>query len=229
MEPNGYRCKNCPDKSCAVAQLNDHELTLLSQNVVEMNFAPGDAIFWENAPNAHVVYLKKGLVKLYARAGEDKEYILKIVTAPSYLGLSTILGDRLNRFSAMALEPVSVCFINFDTFKHLIRTNGNFAYEIVVTLSKDELCIFRQYVNQTHKQTPGRLAGALLFFAEEVYRKPSFDLALTRQELAELIGVSRENISRHLSQFQSDGIISLHRNHISILHIEALQRIHAAG
>ena len=158
-KPREFKCKTCLDRSCAIAELSESELELLSEKITETRFKPGEQLFKQDTLNAHVVYIKEGVVKVHMRLTEDKDCILKIAPAPSYLGLSTIFGDSINRFSATAIETTAACFIDVQTFKHLINTNGRFAYEIIADLSRDELRLYSRFVNRMHKQVPGRLAG----------------------------------------------------------------------
>ena len=224
-----FNCKFCKYQSCAIAELSELELDILSENIARTHFLPGEHLFKQNTLSAHIIYIQKGLVKVHMQATDEKDCILKIVTSPAYLGLSTIFGDSINRFSATALEDTTACFIDVSTFKNLIHTNGRFAYEIIADISRDELDIFNRFVSRMHKQIPGRLVGTLLYFTEKVYKKDSFELPLTRFELAEFIGASRESVTRQLSIFKDDGIIDFQKNHISILNSESLHRIYQAG
>jgi CRP-like cAMP-binding protein len=225
----GTRCDTCTDRSCAIAELRASELELLSANITRACFEPGEKLFKQDTLNAHIVYIRQGLVKVHMRVTADKDCILKIIPAPSYLGLSTIFGDNINRFSATALEATTACFIDVLTFKHLINNNGKFAYEIIADISREELRIFNRFVNRMHKQVPGRLAGALIYFAEKIYKKNTFELPLTRFELAEYLGASRESVTRQLTLLKDDGIIDFQKNLVSILNFESLQRIYEAG
>lgn len=227
MDPS--QCKFCEDRSCAVATLSDMELGVLSANVAKVRFKKGESLFRQDTLNSYIVYIRTGVVKVHVKTEDQKDIILKITPAPAYLGLPTIFGDCVNRYSATAIEPTDACCISIETFKSLIHRNGRFAYEIIADICKDELCNFRNFVDHAHKQVPGRLAGALIYFAERVYEKYSFELPLSRTELAELIGTSRESATRNLHQLKEAGIIELDRNHIHILKPDRLKIIHQAG
>ncbi|MCB0639143.1 MAG: Crp/Fnr family transcriptional regulator [Lewinella sp.] len=201
----------------------------MSEKITETRFKPGEQLFKQDTLNAHVVYIKEGVVKVHMRLTEDKDCILKIAPAPSYLGLSTIFGDSINRFSATAIETTAACFIDVQTFKHLINTNGRFAYEIIADLSRDELRLYSRFVNRMHKQVPGRLAGALIYFAKKVYKKDTFELPFTRSELAEYVGASRESVTRQLALLKEGAIIDLRKNQVSILNFKSLEKISQAG
>lgn len=223
------KCKFCEDQSCAVSKLDEIELAFLSNNIAKVHFEKGEPLFKQDALNSYIVYIRKGAVKVHMHAEGQKEVILKITPAPAFLGLPTIFGDCINQYSATAVEPTDACCINIETFKKLIHQNGAFAYELIADISKDELCNFRHYVDQAHKQVPGRLAGALIYFAERIYHSIEFELPLTRNELAELIGTSRESATRNLHQLKDSGIIALERNRIQILKLASLKAIHQAG
>lgn len=223
------RCKTCDEKSCAVAVLSDPELELLSGNIAEVNFKKGATLFHEGALNAHVFYLRKGFIKIHKKASEERERILKLINTPAYIGLPTIFGDCINQFSATALSTSTVCVIDIDTFKHLILHNGLFAYKIIEDISRDELDYYQRSVDQSHKQAPGLIAGVLLSFCDHIYKDPCFEIQLTRNEIAQLLGLSRESITRHLSGFKEEGLIDLEKNKISILKPERLRKIWEAG
>ncbi len=229
MSTENLNCKDCADRSCAVAILSNPELEVLNSNISNIRFEKGERLFKQAALNSHILYIRRGLVKVHMRSEDQKDFILKITPAPAYLGLPTIFGDCVNQYSATAIEPTDACCIDITTFKSLIRNNGAFAYEIIADICKDELCNFRNFVDKAHKQAPGRLAGALIYFAEQVYHQSEFRLPLTRSELAELISTSRESVSRNLHLLKEAGIIDLDKNRIRILKREKLRLIHMAG
>jgi len=195
---------------------------------VEVTFSKGDIIFKQNALSSNIIYIKEGLVSIHI-TGPEREQILKIAKGPSYLGIPTTLGDKINHYSATALTDVSVCFIDIETFKTFIATNKEFAYEIIVELCKNELGHFKRCVNQMQKQSPGRVAEALLFFADEIFKNDSFTIPLNRHEFGDLTGCSRENVSRILMEFHKDGLIKIDGPDIKILNKEALKMVSKNG
>ncbi len=229
MQTDVFKCRNCPVKSCAVSVLTESEQELLANNVSEANFDKGETLFKENSLNAHIAYLQTGLVKMHMRAPNGKDYIFKIVSTPAYLGLPTVFGDRVNNYSATALEPTTACFIDIDTFRYLIHNNGKFAYEIIADICRNELTEFKRFVLQSHKQTAGRIAGALLYFAESVYGSNTFQLPLSRTELSEWVGASRESVTRMLMSFKNDGLIRINKKQVTLLEPEMLREIEYAG
>lgn len=221
-------CLNCKVRSAAANHLSIDELDLLGKRSVEVEFDKDEVIFKQDAFSSNIVYLREGIVKLTMR-GHNREQILKVVKAPTYLGIPTTIGDKINNYSAVALTPVSCCFIDRATFKNFVESNGKFAYEILTTISKIELRQFHNCVNHIQTQVTGRVAGMLLDFAKNLYQSNHFQLSLTRNDLADLLGTSRETVSRILTDFVTEKLIEVNGKDITILNDERLEKINLAG
>ncbi len=222
-------CSDCQVKSCAAAVLNPSEINLVNENSRETHFRKGDIILHEGSMTSHIIYLKSGLVKEYQKGPGDTEQILQIVKKYTYLGLQSLFGDRINHYSYAALEDITVCYIDLNVFNQLIRDNGNFAFEILVSVSRDSLNNFHRFMSQSQKKTFGRVADALIYFSKIIYECESFEVPFTRQELADLIGISRESATRVLTKFREDGILRLEGRTIGILNPELLLQISKNG
>jgi len=221
-------CKDCGIKSSAVKVLSPLELERLGNNCVGVNFRKGDVIFKQGAFSSNIIYVRSGLVKIHM-TGPVEEQIIKITKAPSYLGIPTTFGEKINQYSATAIENTTVCFIDIDVFKEFIFMNGRFAYEIVIELCRNELNSFQKCVDRTQKHIHGRAADALLFFSDGIYENDEFILPLSRLELGHFINTSRESICRILSDFSKAGIIHLSGKKIKILNRDLLKTISKNG
>ena len=227
--PLKTHCRECKVKSCAAAVLNAAELDKVNENSREAEFKKGDIIIHEGSLNSNIIYLKSGLVKEYVRTSSQKEQILQIVKKFSYLGLPSLFGDRVNHYSYAALEDIKVCYIDISIFNKLIRENGEFAYQILVSVSRDSLNNFHRFMSQSQKKTYGKVADALLFFSRIIYEAQNFEIPFTRQELADLIGISRESATRVLLKLKDDGILSVDERHVQINDLDLLQQISRNG
>lgn len=221
-------CKFCALKSAAAERLSTEELDFMHSSCAEVQFLAGEVILVQNTPSATVAYIKAGLVKIHVN-GPVKERIVKIVKAPAHLCMSSTLDDAVNHFSATALEPTSVCFINVATFKNFICQNGDFAYHIVKELCKGEIDGFLGLVNNEQKHSVGKIAEAILFFAKEIYNDKTFVLPISRQELGDYLGVTRERICRTLTDFHNEEILEVDGRKISIVNEALLKQISDKG
>lgn len=225
---NTKRCHQCLLKSNAADKLNFSELEELDESCVQVTFKNSETIFKQGALSSNIIYLSSGLVKIVID-GPNREQILKVIKAPCYLGIPTTVGDKVNHYSAIALEETTACFVDVSTFKNFIKLNSDFAYEVILDLCKNELDQFNRCVNLVQLQMHGRMAKQLLFFADEIYNSDEYVLPLNRNDFANLLCSSREIVSKILSEFNSEGIIALEGKKIKILDKEKLRFIFQNG
>ncbi len=226
---NKSTCTNCGFISQAAKFLTEAELKELTRGTVDVTLKRGDKLFVEGLPHSHVIYLREGFVKVHMTGPNGRDQILKFARPGAYLGIQSLMGSDINRFSATALEKVHLCYINGNTFKNLIQTNASFSAEIMTSLCKDELNYFERFVSLQQKNNSGKLADALLYFAERVFESDNFTLPLTYVDLAALSGTTRESITRLMKDFVNGGIITVDHREIEILDKAILKKISENG
>jgi len=223
------KCKDCKIKSKAVKVLGSDELQILEENCVQGTLKRGDRIFHEGMPPSHIVYLRQGFCKIHMIGSGNKDQILKIAKPGAYLGLQTILGDKVNHYSATCINDCLACFMDIRIFEELIKKNGLFAYELIIYICKEELNYFHRFVAQNQKQLNGRVADAIIMFSSEIFESPEFELPLTKNDLAALVGATRESVTRILKEFNDSNILNKRGRNIQILDEERLRRISLNG
>lgn len=221
-------CQICDLKSSAAQHLSEKELEKMNKNCVQVTYKKGETIFKQGSFSTNITYLRTGLVKVHIM-GPEKEQIIKIAKAPSYLGIPTTIDEEINRYSATAIMDTSVCYIDIETFKNFIVTNGHFSHELVISLCKEELASYTRCVNRAQKNAAGKIADALLFFKNDIFNSPKFTLPLSREELGNLIDATRESVSRTIAELNNDGFIKVSGKHIEILKEESLKMISQNG
>ena len=221
-------CKLCTIKSRAAEKLKDEEIERLSFNCTMVKFKKGDPIIKQGVFSTNVAYLRNGLAKVHI-TGPYHEQLVRIVKPPTYLGLPTTFGDKINQYSVTAIESAEVCFIDINTFRFLLKSNTDFTYEIMMELCRTELEVFYRCANRTQKQMRGKIADVILEFSDKIFHSDTIIMPLTQEEIGNLVDVSRESVSRVLAEFESDGIISIHGKKIEIRNKEMLKIISTKG
>ena len=221
MESN---CKNCPFNSKAATTLCETSFEQLSANHLVLKFRKGDSIIKQGMYSTNVVFLRTGLVKIHL-SGPYHEQIVRIVKAPTYLGLPTTFGDKINQYSVTAVSEAEVCFIDVKVFQTLLNENHEFSNEIIIELCQNELESFRRCANRTQKLIRGNMADAIIEFSEKIFMSDTFIIPLSQAELANLVDTSRESVSRVLAEFDKDGIIKIKGKHIEIVNKKSLKMI----
>jgi CRP-like cAMP-binding protein len=222
-------CVNCDLKSKAVESLSTDELGMMDENCAEVICKPGEYIIKEGTLSSHIAYLKSGLAKIHMKGPNGDDQILKIVSVGSYIGIQTILTDKIHRYSASALKDCNVCYIDISLFKSLIKKNNEFAFELILYLCTDELTYFERFVNLSQKQVNGRLADALIYFSGLEGNSNQFQLPLSRIDLAALIGARRESVARAMKEFIDTGIVRIEGKKVEVTNKEMLDLISKNG
>ena len=162
------------------------------------------------------MFVKSGLVKIFKEGRNGKFIILKIAVDNEFLGLLSIYGGDTHHYSASAIQPSQICFVDINVFNKILSINGDYTAKIIHKISNDGLFIFDRLMSQSHKQLPGRIADVILYFSERIYKNDEFEFPFTRRELAELAGTTKESFIRTLAEFKHDKIINLEGSKVKI-------------
>jgi CRP/FNR family transcriptional regulator len=231
MHNPGYTntCTVYNTKLSCFEELTKEQIKLVDKNKVVVNYKKGETICKQGSFASHIIFLREGLVKVYLE-GKPKNLVLKISPAGNLIGLPSIYeGNNIFLYSAATYTDSTVELIDINIFKQLIHENANFAYKVINVLNENTVQIYGRFYCLTHKQLHGRLADILLCLAERIFNKDSFNLPLTRIELAELTGMSTESVIRVMKDLKDDGLIETSGKEIKILNYEMMGKISEVG
>jgi len=226
-KPNA--CKDCAVKSSTVFNLNEEEMDILCRNSTEISFLQDENIIKQGSFTQNVIFIKSGIFKIHLTGTHGKDEILKIDKGPLFVGVSDVFANKIHSYAVTALSDTVACFIEYEGYEHLIRNNGSFALEVMKTLSTDIVEHYRIFVDKIHKQLNARFADALIYFSKHIFGCDNIEIPLTRTELGDYIGTSRETVTRIIYDFQEDGIIEVDGKMIKLLKMDLLHKISQAG
>lgn len=231
MKCKDYCCNRCFDDGddsifdCLTAD----ELELLVKEKRHVHFNAGETILKQNTSASHVVCIKRGLAKIIAEGEGDKKLILRLVATHSILTGGGIFIDEVRHFTVQAVTEVECCFIDSDKIFELVSKNSRFAFELLKLNNRQNIQMLNNLVGITQKYMPGRVSDLLLYLKNEIFLCNPFDTRLSRQELADMTGMTMESFIRILKEFKSSGIIAVDGGNIHILDEEALTLISKKG
>lgn len=222
-------CLNCLFKTTCNQYLGQDDFNAMFQSTVQHNYKQGEMILKQGLKSNHLVYLLKGIVKFNYEDENGKNLILTISKAPTLLGLANILNEDVNIFSIQAIEECKGCLIDVNKLKLLALNNRLFMLNILKMSTGMFRSSILNFISLAHKQVNGRVADILIYLSNNIYQKNSFVLSLSRQELAEFAGCSKENVIHTLRKFDTDGIIKVSGKKIEIIDPERLVKIGKSG
>lgn len=209
--------------------LSDEERKILIENSSIVRFSKKDIIFRQNTRTSHIMIVISGMVKIFKEGSGHKQIILRLGLPGNYIGMLSLMGDQIHQFSASAIEPSDICFIDINPFRNMIMDNGKYGLKILNVISQEGLYIFKRLISQTHKQLPGRIADVLIYLSKEVYHSTKFSFPITRRELAELAGTTKESFIRTLNEFKNDRIINLNGSDVEIVSQDIINTLSEFG
>lgn len=209
--------------------LSDSEKDLIMSNINIVEYNRKDIILKQNSRTSHILYLSSGLIKISRELRKGKSLILKIENSGNFVGLTSILGGESYDFTVSAIESCTAIYIDVDVFTSILEKNGQFGIEISRQISRSTIFNINRLSGLLYKQLPGRVADLIIYFSENIYRNSSFKFPLTRQELAELCGTTKESLIRTLSEFNHDRIIEMDRSNVKIISFDILKTLSRLG
>lgn len=195
-------------------RLSKDELQALESIKLTNTYPRGATLFFEGQSPRGVYMLCRGRVKLSVCSAEGKMLILRLVEPGEVLGLSAVVSDRLYKATAETLETCQVNFIRKDDFLRFLREHTEACFRVAQHLSQNYHTAYVQIrsLGLSHSALE-KLTRLLLEWCDASgTRTPHgirLKLGLTHEEIARMIGTSRETVSRLFSELKGRDTIQL--------------------
>ena len=193
------------------------------QSVNKNNF-----LFRLGDPLKSVYAIRSGSFKTYLINTDGAEQIVGFSLPGELLGMDAI-SENQHACTAKALETSSVCEIPFDRLESLARDIPNLQHQLFRLMSKEIQQDQNLMLLLAQMPAETRLASFLLSMSERLskrgYAANEFNLSMSRGDIANLLGMAVETISRLLSHFQENDLLNVERKHITILDMDKLRQL----
>ncbi|MGD0756437.1 MAG: Crp/Fnr family transcriptional regulator [Bacteroidales bacterium] len=218
-------CETCTRRWKNFQYLTKEELNLVNENRYEATFKPGEIMIKQGSPTSNALFIASGMAKTYIEGQNGKNFILSIALPGRLILGPGAYVDSRHTYTVAAITVVQACFINFEIFKQIVRVNGAFAESLLEDISEKSLRTLIRMVNLSQKKMHGRLADALLYFSDVVFKNDAYEMILSRQELGEMTNMAKECVVRILKELEDSGVIYSDSSKIKILDREKLVQI----
>ncbi len=223
------KCSDCPIRHRAIcARCDDDELARLETIKSYKTFEPGETIGWRGDDLVHFSSLVSGIASLTRTLEDGRTQMVGLLLPSDFVGRP---GRSQVEFDVTAVSKVTVCRFERAPFEKLVAEVPHVSQRML-EMALDELQAAREWMVLLGRKTAREKIAT---FIEMVVRrstdpqKPSVDYALplTREEIADFLGLTLETISRQLTKLKKDGVIAFtDRRHFRVLDLAAL---HAAS
>ena len=203
------------------------ELSELAQLITTRRFGKHQTIFREGEPGQSFYLILSGSVAIVHVVPDGRETILSILKERDFFGEMSIFESALRAASVRTLTDVEVGIIDRNDFLALIDRSPRIGRLLVTALS-DRLRAANKLISSTTSQDIRSRLAALLINLGQNFGEPTpqglrITLRLTNQEMANMIGTTRETVNRTLNRFWDEHVIDMRTAHVVIADQEKLQ------
>lgn len=210
-----YDCSSCPIRHRAVcARCEDDELERLNEIKFYSSFKAGETIAWAGEEMDMVASVVSGVATLAQTMEDGRRQMVGLLLASDFIG-------RPNRntvaYDVTAVSDVTLCCFRRKPFEKLLLDTPHVSQRLL-EMTLDELDAAREWMLILGRKTAReKIASFLTIIArretaeggEDVGSNLAFDLPLTREAMADYLGLTLETVSRQMSGLKRDGVISL--------------------
>lgn len=210
------------------AGLSDEDLSELSAVARRRTFRAGEVIFHREDPGQVLYVIKEGKVKICLISPDGQEISLVVFGKGEYFGELALLDGLPRSADAIALERVECYTLQRSDFQKAIMKSPKIAIKVLEVLCKRLRTTDQQVEDLIFLDVYGRVAKKLVDLAEThgvpVADGTRIDVRLTQQELASMVGASRESVNKVIGYFVEKRFISTDKQRITIHRVSDLKR-----
>lgn len=191
------------------------------------SFRKKQIIYNEGSLPKGIFFVKKGKVKTFKTNDMGKELINGLYNEGDFFGYLSLLEDRKYTDTAMALEDSEISIVPKEDFFALVYKSPEVSRKFINILSNNILEREEQLIKLAYNSVRKRVAEALVTLYNK-YKKENedkFSIAISREDLANLVGTATETVIRTLSDFKDEKLIEISGSTISVLNPEKLQKM----
>ncbi|HQB77229.1 MAG TPA: Crp/Fnr family transcriptional regulator [Tenuifilaceae bacterium] len=207
--------------------LSKEESAMLAESSTVLTYRKGETIIKQGMLASNVLFLEGGLVKLNVDS-DGQTSTIKLVASNSFIGIMCAFANKTVDFSAVALVDSTVRQFDKLRFEEVIQSNSQFSLLLIKLMSLMTNDMVHELTRLSRKNVDGAIALFLLEMAK-IFGHNRFELPLSRVEIAEVVGCSKESVINSLSLFKRDSLIDIDGKNVELLDAGKLQVIARNG
>ena len=225
--PEGHPCADCPVRPITICRgLDSPTLAGMRALGTMQRLRPEQAVFHEGDPARRVFMVTLGSLKIYTLLADGRRQITGFMFPGDFLGISV---DEEYAFTVEALEETELWWFSREAFDRFIGEHPQVERELYRLAAHELAEAQRQMVLLGRKSAAERLASFFLSLIERSERatglsQGTFDLPMSRIDIADYLGLTKETVSRMLAHLRGSGLIRLQaQDRVEILDRDGLR------
>lgn len=203
------------------------EMQNLSKDRRSRHYKKKEALFYEGEYPNFLFFINKGKIKTYKMNEDGKELITGLFKEGDFVGYLALLENIEYPESAVVLEESEVYLIPRQDFISLLHNNRDVSARFIKMLSRNLVEKEEELLNLAYNTVRKRVADALLQLRHryQVNDAETFSMAISRDDLASMVGTAKESVIRTLSEFKGESLITVQGSEISIVDPAGLEKL----
>jgi CRP/FNR family cyclic AMP-dependent transcriptional regulator len=210
------------------AALDDEAAEALHANMTRAELARGEVLFHEGDPGDRLYVIVEGKVKLGRTSGDGRENLLAILGPGEMFGELSLFDPGPRNATATAVSDAVLIRLGSEDLVTWLTGRPDVSRQLLRALARRLRRTNENLADLVFSDVPGRVAKALLDLSERFGRPTDDGLRvahdLTQEELAQLVGASRETVNKALADFASRGWLRLEARAVVLLDIDRLRK-----
>ncbi|QDV24248.1 Crp/Fnr family transcriptional regulator [Aureliella helgolandensis] len=209
-------------RNCSLFQrLTEQQLELLEKRARQRKFAKGSSVYLPTDRSDGAFLLAEGRVRICATTPEGKQSILAFVEAGELFGELALLEPGQREERADVVNAATIILIPGDILRELMEVSAPLALGVTKLIGLRRRRIERRLRSLLFRSNRERLTHLLIELSEQ-YGNPTSEgielaIRLSHQDLASIIGATRETVTTLLGEMQSEGLLQIKRQRLLIL------------
>jgi CRP/FNR family transcriptional regulator, cyclic AMP receptor protein len=208
-------------------ELGSEELSAIGKVTIDRKYKKNMIIFMEGEPGEGFHYVKSGKVKIVKMAQDGREHIINILGPGEVFAEVLLFNKGPYPATAIAQEDSAIGIIKNTDLETVIAENARIALHLIKVLNKKllhcQMKIKTLALSDTFARTAQILVKLAHQYGEQTERGIQINIDMTRQDLANLVGTSRETVTRALSSLKKDKVIDFEDQKITVLKMDKLK------
>jgi CRP/FNR family transcriptional regulator, anaerobic regulatory protein len=224
------RCTACAVRSLSVCSvINESELAEFERLGRHVHLASNESLFTAGQRAGSVHNLTAGVARLYKLLPDGRRQVIGFALPGDFLGVMP--SDRYS-FSADAIEPVSVCRFPVDVFAHFIAQRPHFLLRINAFAARELMLAQEQMLLLGRRTAEEKVAAFLVGWRARLAHigdeRETISLPMSRQDIADYLGLTIETVSRTLTRFEREKMLVIVTGGIRLLDVARAEAMAAA-
>lgn len=230
MIKNKISCFDCLNENCFIKKYcSSSSIKEVDTSKIINRYGKKQLVFHEGNTTHGIYFIRKGTIKIYKNGAFNKNQIVRVCSDGDFLGHRGLSSTNTYAVSAETITELLLCFIEKSMFYKILEQTPQLSMNIMFFLN-DELNYEESRLRDMAVfNVREKVAKAFLILSEKLGVNNLSEInnssELTRQDIAELVGLNPNQVTKILSEFKDDRIIETVNKRIKILDINKLEQI----